>query len=54
MDGHRDYEATTEGQRAGRLRLPASLNPYHHTDPRHGEWERTRFQTLGQLLARAA
>lgn len=49
-----NYEATTEGQRAGRLMLPASLNPYAPGTEDHAEWERVRFQTQARHFARRA
>ena len=50
----RRYEALTEGQRAGQLLLPASLNPYPFDTPEHAEWERARVSTIGKALFRAA
>lgn len=54
MDQQHSFEATTEGQRAGRLRLPASLNPYPANDPRHAEWLRMWRQALASNLLRMA
>lgn len=44
--------ARTEGARAGRMRLPFSLNPYHHADPLFEEW-RAGWQREAAELALA-
>lgn len=44
--------ARTEGARAGRMRLPFSLNPYHQDDPLFEEW-RSGWQREAAELAYA-
>lgn len=43
-------QAQSEGQRAGEMSLPPSLNPYQDNQPEHAVWERARLNVIGYRL----
>ncbi len=43
-------DAFIEGQRAGRLGLASSLNPWQHNTREYAEWERGRSGVIGAAL----
>lgn len=50
----REQEALIEGQQAGRLLLPAALNPFPFGTTEHSEWERGRLTAIAQYARRVA